>query len=88
MNHDEKLMQHVDSRMMKYPGVLDSTDKFESEETTEWDKAFALADMLIEKGYDVPDVDKYTLAEHIMKKWKIIKDAEAAKIEKETIWEA
>jgi len=83
---DNELMQHVDSRMMKYPDVLHSTDKFESEETTEWDKAFNLARHLLELGYPVPNVDSYSLATHIMKKWKEEREKNEVKEEKIETW--
>ena len=67
---DDELLNYVDSRLMKYPDVVSNTDKFESEETTDWDKAFVLAEQLLERGYPVPDVDRWTLATHILNSWK------------------
>jgi len=75
MATDAELMEYANSRMMKYPDVLNSTDRFESEETTEWDKAFALANHLQEKGYPAPQVDAFTLATHILNKWKQEREA-------------
>jgi hypothetical protein len=71
---DKELMDYADSRMMKYPNVLSSNDKFESEETTDWDKAFNLARHLLERGYPIPNVDEYSLATHILNKWNAEKE--------------
>lgn len=76
MATDEELMQHIDSRLMKYPDVLHNADKFESEESTDWDKAFALANLIQERGYPGPDVDAYALAKYILEKWKKEKEKE------------
>lgn len=84
MATDEELMQYADSRMLKYPDKLHNTDNFESEETGDWDKAFALAELCKEKGYPVPQVDQYALAEHILKKWKAAKEATEGLKEKES----
>lgn len=70
MNNDHINDILENSRAMKYPDTVSNTDKFESEDTTDWDKAFALASDLIDRDYPVPTLDKYSLAMHIMSKWK------------------
>lgn len=79
---DDELMEYADSRMLKYPGVLHSTDKFESEESSDWDKALALAELIEERGYPAPKVDRHALATHIMNTWKANREAEKGNKEK------
>jgi len=85
MNDDVK-MEHADSRMMKYPDIVHSNEAFESEDSTDWDRAFILAQHLMERGYPVPDVDRYALAGHILKKWKEDAEAANATVEKIDNW--
>lgn len=83
---DREIMEYADSRMMKYPDVVGNTDKFESLDTSDWDKAYALAMHMKERGYPGPEVEVYALATHILNKWKAIKDDEDTKKEKPDNW--
>jgi len=83
---DRELMEFADSRMMHYPDVVGNNDKFESEESSDWDKAYALAILMKERGYPAPEVENYALANHIMKTWKAAKENEEVKKEKVDNW--
>lgn len=79
-NHINDVLEN--SRAMKYPDTVSNTDKFQSEESSDWDRAFTLASDLIDRDYPVPTLDKYSLAMHIMNKWNSQKElTDAKKIE-------
>lgn len=76
---DKELLEYADSRMLKYPGVVNSDEPFESEETSDWDKAYNLAMHIKERGYPAPEVETHALANHILEQWKKLREKEKPK---------